>query len=142
MTSIRDLTIGLLLFSALAFTATLLFSGIATSTTYAPNSTANYTFMNTTKNVTDRSLAIEQNLRNSKITGIDLLDIPLTIASGAFQAILLIIDTTGSYWSLISDLSGHLNLPVDATYFINIFIAVVAVIVLFEAVSMLIKWKV
>lgn len=138
MATIRDITIGALFFIALAFAFTVTYSSVYNN--YSPSSSSNLTYTNQTATIVERSANIRTHLTNTTITGVALLDIPLTVAAGAYEAVLLLLDTMGTYTTLVSDLSNNLHLPLDT--FLLIITAVIAILITYELVSMLIKYRV
>ncbi len=130
MTTIRGLLISLLL-----FTAVLTGVGIFMSNLIGEN-VQNITTVN---RINSEVKTLEESVRGSQVTGLAFVDVPLMIVSGIFNALKLAIVSVTSLWiDFIHGIKTYLFLP---DWFTQIIIAIISIVVLFEIISAIVKYR-
>ena len=125
----------------------LLFSGIVIGlSNFAGNLAKNYgssvedlSKLGPIQRIQEEASNLEQSLRSTQITG-TFLDVPLTILSGVYSIFKLILVSFIDIWAgFIGSISSYLMLP---EWFVGIVIAIISIIVIFEIISIVAKYKV
>lgn len=133
---IRQFLIMLLLFSAVIIGLSLFMTDLAGK--YNQNVQDLRTFSQASS-IENKTKEFEQTFR-TKITGITLIDVPFIAIKGFVEFIDLVSTALfGFFDSFINSVAQYLFLP---SWFVGIVSAIVMIIILFEIISTIIKWRV
>jgi hypothetical protein len=138
---LRNYLIMLLVFSAILVGV----SGIMTemSANYGVD-TGNITYLTSVEKVKDEAEDISENLENSQLTG-TIADIPFMIISGGYSILKLIAFSLPDIWaSFINDIAVAIGIPTEETglrSIINIIVLIVTIVIIFEVLSVIFKWR-
>jgi len=133
---LRDLLASILLFSGILIGLSVFISSLAKS--YQVN-IDDLSQLSSVKRIEEETKALEEALRSSQITQTPL-DLPLIIVKGAYSIFKLILKSFIEIWDgFINSISSYLFLP---TWFTSILISLVAIFVIFEIISIIMKYKV
>lgn len=136
MPELRNLLITLLLFSAVIIGISNFSADLAKKYGVTIQDVSG---MSSIEKIQNETKDLEQTLRSSQITG-TFLDVPLTVLSGAYQVFKLILVSFTEIWSgFMHSVARYLFLP---EWFISVVIAVVAITIIFEIISVISKYKV
>ena len=136
MTTLRNMLITLLLFSGMIIGISGFMMDLAKN--YG-QSVEDLSQLESIERIQSEAKNLEQSLRSTQITG-TFLDVPLTVLSGVYSIFKLILVSFIEIWSgFINSVASYLMLP---SWFINILIAIVTVILIFEIISIVSKWRV
>lgn len=136
MAELRNLLITLLLFSGIIIGLSTFMGDLANK--YNSN-IENLAGLSSIQKIQGETQQLEQTLRSSQITG-TFLDVPITILSGVYQVFKLILVSFVEIWSgFMNSIASYLFLP---SWFISIVIAIITIIIIFEIISVISKYKV
>lgn len=136
MPELRNILITLLLFSGIIIGLSTFMGDLASK--YSSN-IEDLSKLSSIQRIQTETENLEQSLRSTQITG-TFLDIPITVLSGVYQVFKLILVSFVEIWSgFINSIATYLFLP---KWFISIVIGVVIVIIIFEIISVISKYKV
>lgn len=80
-----------------------------------------------------------RNTFKTKITGVPIIDLPLVMTVGFIQFIGLVSDLLFGWWfNMIINVSSAIGIPSWAT---TVFLSILVIIILFEIISAIIRWK-
>jgi len=89
--------------------------------------------------IQNQTETLDETIQNSKITG-TFLDVPFTIVSGIYQALKLVSTSLFSIWDMFTNtIASYLSIP---RKYIDIIMAIISVSILFEIISIVMKWRV
>ncbi len=142
MGEVRGLVVLLLLGSALLVGATTFYAeigenyGVSDADDLDTLTSANKTF------------TMVQNMQNSTtnigVTTGTIIDIPLSIASGAYSSFMLVFQTIDLFGDMISEMSSAATggIIVIPAWFTTLLIQLVSITIIFTAINALLKWDV
>ncbi|MEM5867544.1 MAG: hypothetical protein QXG39_06460 [Candidatus Aenigmatarchaeota archaeon] len=133
---IRNFLIMLLLFSGIIVGVSVFISDLASK--YNQN-IQDLRTMSQITNIEQKSKELREAMQ-TKITGVPLIDVPFVAIKGFIDFIDLVATSLFVFWdATINSIASYLFLP---TWFVSIITAIVIIIIMFEIISAIIKWRV
>jgi hypothetical protein len=132
---IRSLIFALLVFSGFMGGIGIFITGIGQS---SGQNVQNLSYLNNAQDISNQAAALE-NVWQTKITGIALLDAPLVMILGFIQFIDLVGKLLFGWWfALINSIVVFLHLP---SFFTLMITAGIIILIVFEIISAIIRWR-
>lgn len=131
---IRYFVISIMVFGAI-ITGMSLFSADLTST-YGVNTTDDLAYLDESRAMIEETTNYTSIIKQTEITGIDVLDVPFMIGRAAYQILKLSFSSLDTANTVIAQTADYLGLP---TWFINLIGGIIGALFLFVVVSALLK---
>ncbi|MEM5854214.1 MAG: hypothetical protein QXG39_08515 [Candidatus Aenigmatarchaeota archaeon] len=133
---IRNFLIMLLLFSGIIVGVSIFMSDLASK--YNQN-IQDLRTMSKITSIEQKSKELREAMQ-TKITGIPLIDVPFIAIKGFIEFIDLVASALFNFWdAMINSIASYLLLP---TWFVTMVSVIIIIMVIFEVISAIIKWRV
>lgn len=136
MSELRDMIIGLIMFSGLVVGFSTFYGNIAT--TYGKTYT-DLAFLNATSRTNTMVNQLKSSVETTRMTGIAIVDIPLTIASGVYNTLKLLFGSVNIFSSLLTDLTSIFGIP---GWVVVMVMGIISTIIVFEIISGVLRYRV
>lgn len=136
MENLRELLFALIIFSGVLIGLANFSSDLLSSYGVAGE---DITDLEVTSAVESHVETLKESIENTQLTGVAILDVPLTIASGAYNTLKLLFTSTNLYLSLLGGISEILPIP---GWVITTIMGCLSIFIIFEIVSAIMKYKV
>lgn len=136
MGKISALLISIVLFSGIVVGISGIYGDFDNSYDYGTNpEMEDIEFLSKTEDIAENLADMESSLEESRITGIPQVDLPLTMISGVWNSLLLLLDVPTIFTAILSGLGGLIGVPAWFTGAISIIVGLLIVFALWEAVT-------
>lgn len=133
---IRNFLIMLLLFSGIIIGLSIFMSDLASK--YNQN-IEDLRTLNQITNIEEKAKELREAMQ-TKITGVPLIDIPFVAIKGFVEFIELVASALFGFWdAFINSIANYLLLP---SWFITLVTTIIVIIIIFEVISAIIKWRI
>jgi len=82
---------------------------------------------------------LRDTIKDTKITGVNIIDIPLAIASGVYKTFKLMFYSVDLYSAILGNAAQLIPIP---GWFINTVIGCISIFIIYQVISAITKWDV
>lgn len=138
MGEIRNMIVGLLVFSAIVLGMYFYFADFSTN---VPNArpVENFTYLDSIQKISEITKNLEQSLKSSPLTG-TILDVPLVAASAVYNVLKLIMESFVTVFQIVIDaFVNYLHLP---DWVRGSLLAIISALIIMYIVSAVLRWEI
>jgi len=99
----------------------------------------NTSFVNKVESINEMSENMKDTIENSEITGIGVVDAPILILKGGYQAVMLSLDSMDLFIAIISDLATSTGIM--PSWFVAILISAASLVIVLIVISSLLRYE-
>ena len=97
------------------------------------------TYLNKTSEINTKVTEIKDTIEDTQITGVEVIDLPLTFIAGAYSALKLLLNIPDIMMTLLMEAGEVIGIPAWA---IAMGTAIVVIIIVFVVLRAILKWDV